>query len=318
MCADSVEFPEVGAWTWTNLWIRSTSGARTIYHPNGLVTNETGVTLGSHALNIPVIVAQPPPMHGGPPSGQSTAPTATPTPTGDPKNPPRIAIHNFADLAPQKHITKIRAVYGHDYAAGDDEFDPTGKSCMSQKHYFEPYTFAQRYDSNFGSYNSRGNVNFYAPADGDLIDIKPNQITEGTEYQFHLYSKEHPSLVFGFHHVDLLEPLRNGGSVVAGQRLGTIIRENGQAEIATWVSLGGGKVEFISFFDVMSDEVFAEYQARGVQSRSQLTIPAEERAANPIACYREGPNLEKFIPNMPEKQFNDWQMGPDNWVSLTP
>jgi hypothetical protein len=189
---------------------------------------------------------------------------------------------------------------------------------MSQKHYFEAYAFAQRYDGNFGSYNTRGNINFYAPADGDLIDIKPNQIAEGTEYQFHLYSKEYPSIVFGFHHLDMLEPLRNGGSVTAGQRLGTVIRNNGQTEIATWVLLGQGQLEYISFFDVMSDEVFAQYQARGIQSRSQMSIPAEERAANPIACYREGPKLEKFIPNMAELAFNDWQLGPDNWVSLTP
>lgn len=255
---------------------------------------------------------------GGPPPGQSAESGQAESPPVDPKNPPRIAIYNFADLEPQKHITKIRAVYGHDYTYGDDEHDPSGKSCMSQKHYFEAYTFSQRYDSNFGSYNTRGNINFYAPADGDLLDIKSNQITEGTEYQFHLYSKEYPRIVFGFHHVDMLEPLRNGGSVTAGERLGTIIRNNGQTEIATWVMLGKGQLEYISFFDVMSDEVFAQYQARGIQSRSQMSISAEDRAANPVACYREGPDLEKFIPNMPELAFNEWQLSTDNWVSLAP
>ena len=79
--------------------------------------------------------------HDGPTSRPNPAPGNGPIDLGppvDPANPPRIAVNNFVDLAPYISITKLRSAYGHDYTFGDDEHDPTGLSCRSMKHYFEP------------------------------------------------------------------------------------------------------------------------------------------------------------------------------------
>ena len=245
-------------------------------------------------------------------SGQQDA-----QPTIDPANPPKVATHNFIDLEPFIRITKIRAVYGHNYNYGSPEYDPTGASCSSMKHYFDAYTTDQRWGGNFGSYDTSGIVKFYSPVDGDLYSIITNEIEQGTEYQFYLSPTGYQNLMFTFHHVDLLEEFINGGSVTAGQHIGYIIRPNGQGEIATMIS-GGGITEYISFFDVMSDEVFAEYQARGITSRAQMTISKEERAANPIPCNMGDDMGGKFYSaSGDEAAFNLWQDGPDNWVELT-
>ncbi|HIF65612.1 MAG TPA: hypothetical protein EYQ34_03295 [Acidimicrobiia bacterium] len=259
--------------------------------------------------------------HGAPPTTSAPAPTIgpiNPGPPVDPANPPRIAVNNFIDLAPHISITKLRSVYGHNYTFGDDEHDPTGQSCRSMKHYFDAYSLNQRWSGNFGSYDTKGTVKFYAPADGTIRDLVPSSSSAGPEYQFTIQSSEYPRLAFKFHHVDLLENLQNGGTVVAGQHLGHIARFNGQAEIATYVVLGPGTGEYISFFDVMSDEVFAEYQARGISSRSQMSITKEARDASPIPCDLSDGQGGKFIATgMAEEAFAIWQSGVDNWVFLT-
>ena len=259
--------------------------------------------------------------HDGPTSRPNPAPGNGPIDLGppvDPANPPRIAVNNFVDLAPYISITKLRSAYGHDYTFGDDEHDPTGQSCRSMKHYFDAYTLDQRWSGNFGSYDTKGTVKFYAPADGTITDLVPSSSSAGPEYQFTIQSSEYPRLAFKFHHVDLLENLQNGGTVVAGQHLGYIARFNGQAEIVTYVVLEPGTSEYISFFDVMSDAVFAEYQARGISSRSQMSITKEARDANPIPCDQSDGQGGKFIATgMAEEAFHTWQYGADNWVFLT-
>ena len=245
---------------------------------------------------------------------RSSAPTVVPA--VDPNNPPRVATNNFVDLDPYIAISKIRSAYGHNYSAGDPEYDPTGKSCRSMKHYFDAYTFEQRWSGNFGSYDTRGNVKFYAPADGTLMDIMIQPSDVGMEYQFTIMSSESSKISFVFHHVDLLKDLRDGGPVASGQHLGYIARFNGQAEIATYVSTGMGTAEYISFFDVMSDDVFAEYQARGIIDRDQMSITQEQRDANPIACTLGDGKGGKFVATGDPEAFDRWQFGSDNWVNM--
>jgi hypothetical protein len=234
----------------------------------------------------------------------------------DPNNPPRIATHNFIDLDPYIGISKLRSAYGYDYSSGDDEHDPEGKSCRSMKHYFDAYTEDQRWAGNFGSYNTKGNLKFYAPVDGLLIQIMSNAISGGTEYQFMIQATQYPTIMFGFHHVDLLEELRSGGSVVAGQHLGYIARPHGQGEIVVSVMVGMRMSEYISFFDIMTDDVFAMYQARGIKSRTEMSITKEERDANPIPCDTDFEQGARFIAQGDATTFSKWQSGPDNWVWL--
>ena len=229
-----------------------------------------------------------------------------------------IAVHNFIELGPYIAISKFRSAYGHDYSHSDEEYDASGKSCRSMKHYFDAYSYEQRDSGNFGTYDPKGIVKYYAPADGQLIDVDPNQFSSTeTEYRFTIMSDANPDLFFTFMHVDLLEELRSGAKVKAGQHLGYIIRPHGQAEIATWIYLGNGQVKYISFFDVANDEVFAEYTERGIKDRAELIITKEDRDNNPIPCDRNDNSGGKFIATGDVKAFSDWQGSTENWVLLT-
>jgi hypothetical protein len=43
----------------------------------------------------------------------------------------------------------------------------------------------------------------------------------------------------------------------------------------------------LSYFETMTDDVFAEYQARGVASREAATITKAERDADPVPCQAQ-------------------------------
>jgi len=54
------------------------------------------------------------------------------------------------------------------------------------------------------------------------------------------------------------------------------------------VQTGGfGNRQFISYFSVMSDQLFAKYQNRGLDSRNDVIISRAERDADPLQCAGE-------------------------------
>lgn len=50
---------------------------------------------------------------------------------------------------------------------------------------------------------------------------------------------------------------------------------------------------FVSYFDVMPDALFAAYQARGLQTRSDVIVSKAERDAHPFNC--KGDSEDSFI-----------------------
>ena len=261
-------------------------------------------------------------MGGGQSGGMSSSePTG---PTVDLSNLPKFVTNNFIDLDPFNSITKFRGAYGHDYSATDEEYDPTGKSCRSMKHYFEAYTLDQRWAGQFGSYDTKGNVNYYAPTGGKIIDVVHGTFgrdngSEGEEWQFTIESSEYPSVNIKFHHVNLEKHLQGGGNVQAGEFLGTIARDNGQGEIAAYVLLGKGTLKYVSFFELITDDIFALYESRGLKNRSDVIISREDRESNPIPCtIGDGQGGKFYSLTVDEQQFGKWQQGSENWVSLTP
>ena len=57
----------------------------------------------------------------------------------------------------------------------------------------------------------------------------------------------------------------------------------------------------VSYFERMTDAVFAEYQARGVPSREAAIIPEVERDADPVPCVDE----QRFVV---DGTLPDWLM----------
>ena len=47
------------------------------------------------------------------------------------------------------------------------------------------------------------------------------------------------------------------------------------------------KKQMISYFDVMTDSLFSDYQTRGLQNRGDAIISAEDRDNDPLNCNGE-------------------------------
>ncbi len=177
---------------------------------------------------------------------------------------PRFVDVDYIELSKIDHVSKFRSGQGHDYS---DAFE----SCRSMKHYFYPK------DSVDASA-----VKVFAPVDGTVSWLF--QESAGTQIQ--IRSTEYPAFVFVIFHVNDGGSLGFGDTVVAGQQLGTHIGSMTGSDIAVRVNTpAGGKL--VSYFDVMTDAVFAAYQARGVSTRDELILSQESRDAAPMTCAGE-------------------------------
>ena len=167
----------------------------------------------------------------------------------DAKGIPRFDTVNYIDLSKIARISKFRSGEGHDYS---DDFE----SCRSMKHYFVPKDGIDW-----------TTVQVYSPIKGKVI----RTIQEWAGTQVQIYSDEYPAFYFAIFHVNLVNPLNEGDEISAGQLLGTHIGSETWSDIAVGVTTPDGR-KLVSYFDVMTDEVFQAYQARGLSSRSDMII----------------------------------------------
>jgi hypothetical protein len=211
--------------------------------------------------------------------GQSTA-TATepyePPPTWDvaTQGVPKLATHNYIDLAKIIQVSKFRSGIGHDYA---DAYE----RCRSMKHYFVP---------------PRGNaakaVRIYAPFSG----VVTRTIKEWAGVQIQITSTANPAFTAILFHVNPTTSVANGRVFAGGQRIGNHIGDQTGSDITIAVNETAGR-RLVSWFHVMTDRVFAMYVKRGVKSRNQLVISKAARDAKPLSCRGEAFRNEGTIPN---------------------
>ncbi len=178
---------------------------------------------------------------------------------------PKFVRTDYIDLSKIGSITMFRSSQGHDYS---DDYE----SCRSMKHYYRPIWVPDDPDLE---------INIYAPVSG-TVSWKEG---EWAGVQIHIQSAEQPAINFMIFHIDLAQPLNVGDQVVEGQLLGKHIGN------ATWSDMGvriytapEGKIKYVSWFETMTDGLFATYQARGASTRADFQITKEERDADPLTC----------------------------------
>jgi hypothetical protein len=181
----------------------------------------------------------------------------------DAKGIPKFVTVNYIDLSKIDSVSKFRSSEGHDYS---DDFE----SCRSMKHYFAP-----KGDINWATTS----INIYSPVKGKVI--RAFQEWAGTQVQ--IYSDDYPAFYFAIFHINLANPLNEGDEISAGQLLGTHVGPATWSDIAVGVATPDGR-KLVSYFDVMTDEVFQAYQARGLSSRSDVIIAKEARDADTLNC----------------------------------
>jgi len=179
--------------------------------------------------------------------------------------PPRVLSANYIDLSMIDRISRFRSTIGHSYTDGSE-------TCRSMKHYFQPKPSVDWTD-----------VAIYSPTAGTIAGIAADG-SFGSRIR--ILPRDQPILDIQIFHVALRSYIVRGTWVEAGESIGFHSSPNTMSDIA--MSIGpkeGGTL--ISYFDAMTDAVFAQYQARGVSSRQAAIITEAERDADPVPCVGE-------------------------------
>jgi hypothetical protein len=203
---------------------------------------------------------------------------------------PRFATVFYFDLAHVERISRFRSGIGHDYSDSHE-------SCRSMKHYVCP---SQCDGPNFpppGSHDPAWTeLELRAPADSTVVRLEAEQ-SFGT--QLVLSPDGYPDVFVKIFHVTPISGLAVGARLRAGQVVGTHASDLTMSDIAVERHLPDG-YRLDSFFDVLTDEAFAPFAARGISSRAALQISAEERAAAPLDCDGESFLSEGTLSNWVE------------------
>lgn len=179
---------------------------------------------------------------------------------------PRVLNANYIDLSKIERISRFRSTVGHSYV------DASGETCRSMKHYYQPRLFVDW-----------TMVDVYAPASGTIWLIAPDGAVGS---RIMLRPRDLPALEVAIFHVALDPAIVKDVWVEAGSPIGRHASRSTMSDIATGF---GGKEQgmLVSYFETMSDSVFAQYQARGVLSREAAIITRAERDSDPVPCVGE-------------------------------
>jgi len=196
---------------------------------------------------------------------------------------PRFIAEGGIELEKIQKVSKFRSGEGHDYS---DDFE----SCRSMKHYFYPEDGVDR-----------ATVKIFSPVNGVVIGTTEEwdgpELWKGTVVG--IKAKDYEAFHLAIFHINLNNPLNVGDIVTAGQELGKSQKVSGTvSDFAVGVHTPNG-YKLLSYFDVMTNSLFQDYQARGVVSRDEAIISKEERDADPLTCDGEefvgSGNLENRI-----------------------
>ncbi|MHC5011943.1 MAG: M23 family metallopeptidase [Planctomycetota bacterium] len=192
----------------------------------------------------------------------------------------QFVSQDFTDLSKIQEISLFRSAAGHDYSDACE-------SCRSMKHYYNP----------MDPYRDNGLLPIYAPVDGMVISVQDegHGASPGlTNKQVRIRSTLHPEYTFILFHVDLdSAAIAPGAMLSAGDLVGhahmwypDLSEFAHDFDIAVrYHTLFGER--YVSFFDVMTDVLFASYQVRGVPSRAHLVLTEAMRDADPLTCIGE-------------------------------
>lgn len=199
----------------------------------------------------------------------------------DENNLPKIIQADWIDLKRIGSISKFRSGSGHDFSGN-------GETCRSMKHYFNTPDTREKmlsYDRGNGippKPDGVSDISIYSPVDGKITAVESEQMPIGE--QVYIRSKSHPDYTVRLFHIYLESDIKDGSEVSAGQKIG-VISQYQNTDIA--ITVGEFSRNYVSYFDVMPDEIFSKYQAAGIMNRGQLIITKEYRDAHPLECLSE-------------------------------
>lgn len=175
---------------------------------------------------------------------------------------PKFVATDYIELDLIHRISKFRSSIGHDYS---DAFE----SCRSLKHYFEP-----KVDADWST------IKVYSPVAGTITRVD----VEWAGTKLEIASDEYPAFRFSIFHINEPVPHQLNDHIDEGEQLGTHIGSQTMSDIAVIVNEITHQGKMISYFEVMTDDLFASYSARGVATRDALIVSKQTRDQSPLTC----------------------------------
>jgi len=203
---------------------------------------------------------------------------------------PKFINTDFIELDKIGYIQRFRT-YGYD---DSDDFE----NCRSMKHVYLA----------FEEYRVNREVKIFSPIDGQIIDIGQISINVSGEWKVEtknlltsvtIRSSEYPAFNIYIRWLDIRDMgLKTGMEVSEGQHIGyfcmSVVGKTIPlpcASIRVSVNTPDGYKK-LSYFQVMTDDVFQSYEDRGATCIEDFIIPREERDADPLTCtYDYGGNF---------------------------
>jgi len=194
---------------------------------------------------------------------------------------PKFILKNYIELDKIDSISRFRSGEGHDYS---DSFE----TCRNMKHYFKP-----RQDVDWSL------VKIFSPVNGVISNVFTESVGG---YQLWIVPFGMPAFNVTLFHVNLSVPLNIGDTLWSGQQIGTHTGSQTTSDIAIQISTPNGTFQRASYFEVMTDKLFACYMSRGIMTRDTLIISKAARDADPLLPC----NGQQFF----------YQGTINNWVTL--
>jgi hypothetical protein len=190
---------------------------------------------------------------------------------------PLVIEADYINLESIEWVSLFRSSSGHDFS---DDFE----ACRSMKHYFNPISTVDW-----------SAIQVYSPINGTIVGWS-NEGDKGTTIT--IESSAFPGVAITAFHVSLTSSPAIGDTVAAGDPLGTHYGSGSNSDIAVGIVTPDGYM-LVSYFDVMTDDVFQNYEARGAAYTADFVITAAARDADPLTCEGEefssiGTLLQRF------------------------
>ena len=216
----------------------------------------------------------------------SVAKSATSTKT-DISNPPKFIQAEFIDLSKIYSISKYRSGEGHDFSSN-------GETCRSMKHYFNPQVDVtikpeKAADGRTIPPQPDGihDINIYSPVDGTITDITAERLPVGE--QLYIKPSNAKDYTVRLFHIYKTSGIQKGTTLKAGQKIGVI-----SGYSATDIAIEAGQGHYVSYFQVISDNIFEAYKLRGATSRDNFILSKEYRDSHALPCNQDKQGDQSF------------------------
>lgn len=178
---------------------------------------------------------------------------------------PKFVNQDVVELAKVKRISKFRSSVGHSYT---DNYE----KCRSMKHYYSLV--------NISGLTPGDSSLVFSPVNGSVIKIFDENSQNGV--QFWIRPNDNKAFTIAVFHVVTSKKINVGSELKAGDILG----KTASTDIAVMVNQFLG-YKNISYFEIMTDDLFKTYLNRGINSVSEMIITKEQRDAKPCQCDGE-------------------------------